>query len=144
MKPTNFSPPNWQCCQIIFVLTSDDAIENGIIAERNVYPLISFVLLAWMNDKIHRWICPNPKADIKENRMMMLIGWLYDKGVVFNGRCFSTTIAELLLQKNALSKIKSVKTIKNNFSLSMPNGIQVEAQIIFSVIFERIPKKYPI
>ena len=146
MKPTSFNTtPQRHYCQILLVLTSDEAIENGIIAERKVYQLMSFILLCWMNDKIRSWIWPNEKADIKEKRMMVLIGWLYYKGVVFDGRCFSTTIAKLLLEKNVLTSIKSVKSIKNYFSYSskIPNKVQEESQCIYSLIFERVPKKGP-
>lgn len=143
MKPTSFqTTPHQHYYKILLVLTSDEAIEKGIIAERKVYQLMSFILLCWMNDKIRSWIWPNPKGDIKEKQMMILIGWLYDKGVVFDGRCFSTTIANLLLQKNVLTSVKSVKSIKNYFSDSskISNKIQEEAQSIYSLIFERVPK----
>ena len=146
MKPTSFNTtPQRHYCQIILVLSSDEAIENRIIAERKVYLLMSFILLCWMNDWIRGWIWPNEKAGIKENRLIMLIGWLYDKGVVFDGSCFSTTIAKLLLEKNTLTSIKSVKSIKNYFSYSskIPNIVQEEAQCIYSLIFERVPKKGP-
>ena len=146
MKPTSFNTtPQRHYCQILLVLTSDEAIENGIIAERKVYQLMSFILLCWMNDKIRSWIWPNEKADIKEKRMMVLIGWLYDKGLVFDGGCYSTTIAKLLLEKNVLTSIKSVKSIKNYFSYSskIPNKVQEESQCIYSLIFERVPKKGP-
>ena len=143
MKPQSSTPnPHQHYSKILLVLTSDEAIEKGIIAERKVYQLMSFILLCWMNDKIRSWIWPNPKGDIKEKQMMILIGWLYDKGVVFDGRCFSTTIANLLLQKNVLTSVKSVKSIKNYFSDSskISNKIQEEAQSIYSLIFERVPK----
>ena len=73
--------------------------------------------------------------------MMMLIGWLYNKGVVFDGSCFCTTIADLLLRSNLLVKIKTVKSVKTYFGLAMPNEIQKEAYSIFSDLFEKVHKK---
>ena len=143
MKPTSLNTtPQRHYCQILLVLTSDEAIENGIIAERKVYQLMSFILLCWMNDWIRSWIWPNEKADIREKQMIILIGWLFDKGLVFEGGCYSTTIAKLLLQKNVLTSSKSFKTVKNNFSSldEMSPNVQREAQSIYSLVFERVPK----
>ena len=143
MKPTSFiTTPHQHYCKILLVLTSDEAIEKGIIAERKVYQLMSFILLCWMNDWIRGWIWPNEKADIKEKQIIILIGWLYDKGVVFEGSCYSTTIAKLLLEKNVLTSSKSFKTVKNNFSSldEMSPNVQREAQSIYSLVFERVPK----
>ncbi|MBR4517185.1 MAG: hypothetical protein IKO60_07305, partial [Bacteroidaceae bacterium] len=117
MKPTSFqTTPHQHYSKILLVLTSDEAIEKGIIAERKVYQLMSFILLCWMNDWIRSWIWPNPKGDIGEKQMLILIGWLYDKGLVFEGGCYGTTIAKLLIEKNVLTSVKSVKSIKNYFS----------------------------
>ena len=146
MKPKNFTTnPHQHYCKILLVPTSDEAIEKGIIAERKVYQLMSFILLCWMNDKIRDWIWPNDKTDIKEKQMIMLIGWLYDKGLVFDGGCYSTTIAKLLLEKNVLTSINTVKSIKNYFSYSskIPNKVQEESQCIYSLIFKRVPKNGP-
>jgi hypothetical protein len=143
MKPTSLKTnPHQHYSKILLVLTSDEAIEKGIIAERKVYQLMSFILLCWMNDRIRSWIWPNPKGDIKEKQLMILIGWLYDKGLVFEGGCYCTTIAKLLLEKNVLTSSKSFKTVKNNFcSLDeMSPKVQAEAQCIYSLIFERVPK----
>ena len=143
MKPQSSTPnPHQHYSKILLVLTSDEAIEKGIIAERKVYQLMSFILLCWMNDWIRSWIWPNPKGDIGEKQMLILIGWLYDKGLVFEGGCYGTTIANLLLEKNVLTSSKSFKTVKNNFcSLDeMSPKVQAEAQCIYSLIFERVPK----
>ena len=143
MKPTSFqTTPHQHYSKILLVLTSDEAIEKGIIAERKVYQLMSFILLCWMNDRIRSWIWPNPKGDIKEKQLMILIGWLYDKGLVFEGGCFDTTIANRLLEKNVLTSVKSVKSIKNYFSslTKMSPIVQREAQSIYALVFERVPK----
>ena len=143
MKPTSFqTKPHQHYYKILLVLTSDEAIEKGIIAERKVYQLMSFILLCWMNDRIRSWIWPNPKGDIKEKQLMILIGWLYDKGLVFEGGCYGTTIANLLLEKNVLTSSKSFKTVLNNFSSldEMSPKVQAEAQCIYSLVFERFPK----
>ena len=143
MKPTSFKTnPHQHYCKILLVLTSDEAIEKGIIAERKVYQLMSFILLCWMNDRIRSWIWPNPKGDIKEKQLMILIGWLYDKGLVFEGGCYCTTIANLLLQTKVLTSVKSVKSIKNYFSslTKMSPIVQKETQSIYALIFERVPK----
>ena len=143
MKPTSLKTnPHQHYCKILLVLTSDEAIEKGIIAERKVYQLMSFILLCWMNDRIRSWIWPNPKGDIKEKQLMILIGWLYDKGLVFEGGCYCTTIANLLLQTKVLTSVKSVKSIKNYFSslTKMSPIVQKETQSIYALIFERVPK----
>ena len=143
MKPTSFQTnPHQHYYKILLVLTSDEAIEKGIIAERKVYQLMSFILLCWMNDRIRSWIWPNPKGDIKEKQLMILIGWLYDKGLVFEGGCYCTTIANLLLQTKVLTSVKSVKSIKNYFSslTKMSPIVQKETQSIYALIFERVPK----
>ena len=143
MKPTSFqTTPHQHYCKILLVLASDEAIEKGIIAERKVYQLMSFILLCWMNDRIRSWIWPNPKGDIKEKQLMILIGWLYDKGLVFEGGCYCTTIANLLLQTKVLTSVKSVKSIKNYFSslTKMSPIVQKETQSIYALIFERVPK----
>ena len=143
MKPTSFqTTPHQHYSKILLVLTSDEAIEKGIIAERKVYQLMSFILLCWMNDRIRSWIWPNPKGDIGEKQMLILIGWLYDKGLVFEGGCYGTTIAKLLIEKNVLTSSKSFKTVLNNFSSldEMSPKVQAEAQCIYSLVFERFPK----
>ena len=143
MKPTSLKTnPHQHYCKILLVLTSDEAIEKGIIAERKVYQLMSFILLCWMNDRIRSWIWPNPKGDIKEKQLMILIGWLYDKGLVFEGGCYCTTIANLLLQTKVLTSVKSIKSIKNYFSslTKMSPIVQKETQSIYALIFERVPK----
>ena len=143
MKPTSFqTTPHQHYSKILLVLTSDEAIEKGIIAERKVYQLMSFILLCWMNDWTRSWIWPNPKGDIGEKQMLILIGWLYDKGLVFEGGCYGTTIANLLLEKNVLTSSKSFKTVLNNFSSldEMSPKVQAEAQCIYSLVFERFPK----
>ena len=143
MKPTSLKTnPHQHYCKILLVLTSDEAIEKGIIAQRKVYQLMSFILLCWMNDWIRSWIWPNPKGDIGEKQMLILIGWLYDKGLVFEGGCYGTTIAKLLIEKNVLTSDKSVKSIKNYFSslTKMSPKVQAEAQSIYALVFERVPK----
>ena len=143
MKPTSFqTTPHQHYSKILLVLTSDEAVEKGIIAERKVYQLMSFILLCWMNDWIRSWIWPNPKGDIGEKQMLILIGWLYDKGLVFEGGCYGTTIAKLLIEKNVLTSVKSVKSIKNYFSslTKMSPIVQREAQSIYALVFERVPK----
>lgn len=143
MKPTSFqTTPHQHYSKILLVLTSDEAIEKGIIAQRKVYQLMSFILLCWMNDWIRSWIWPNPKGDIGEKQMLILIGWLYDKGLVFEGGCYGTTIAKLLIEKNVLTSVKSVKSIKNYFSslTKMSPIVQREAQSIYALVFERVPK----
>jgi len=143
MKPTSFqTTPHQHYSKILLVLTSDEAIEKGIIAERKVYQLMSFILLCWMNDWIRSWIWPNPKGDIGEKQMLILIGWLYDKGLVFEGGCYGTTIAKLLIEKNVLTSSKSFKTVLNNFSSlsEMSLNVQRETQSIYSLVFERFPK----
>ena len=143
MKPTSLkTTPHQHYSKILLVLTSDEAVEKGIIAERKVYQLMSFILLCWMNDWIRSWIWPNPKGDIGEKQMLILIGWLYDKGLVFEGGCYGTTIAKLLIEKNVLTSSKSFKTVLNNFSSlsEMSPKVQAEAQCIYSLVFERFPK----
>ena len=143
MKPTSLKTnPHQHYSKILLVLTSDEAIEKGIIAERKVYQLMSFILLCWMNDWIRSWIWPNPKGDIGEKQMLILIGWLYDKGLVFEGGCYGTTIAKLLIEKNVLTSSKSCKTVLNNFSSlsEMSLNVQRETQSIYSLVFERFPK----
>ncbi len=143
MKPTSLkTTPHQHYSKILLVLTSDEAIEKGIIAERKVYQLMSFILLCWMNDWIRSWIWPNPKGDIGEKQMLILIGWLYDKGLVFEGGCYGTTIAKLLIEKNVLTSSKSFKTVLNNFSSlsEMSLNVQRETQSIYSLVFERFPK----
>ena len=143
MKPTSFqTTPHQHYSKILLVLTSDEAIEKGIIAERKVYQLMSFILLCWMNDWIRSWIWPNPKGDIGEKQMLILIGWLYDKGLVFEGGCYGTTIAKLLIEKNVLTSSKSFKTVLNNFSSlsEMSLNVQRETQSIYALVFERVPK----
>ena len=74
--------------------------------------------------------------------MLILIGWLYDKGLVFEGGCYGTTIAKLLIEKNVLTSSKSFKTVLNNFSSlsELFLNVQRETQSIYSLVFERFPK----
>ena len=74
--------------------------------------------------------------------MLILIGWLYDKGLVFEGGCYGTTIAKLLIEKNVLTSSKSFKTVLNNFSSlsEMSLNVQRETQSIYALVFERVPK----
>ena len=129
MKPTNFNKARWHYCQIVTALVCDDAINAGIIAEHHVTPLLFFFILAWKNDRIHRWLAPKEPEEIKENNLMMLINYMYEKGNVFE--CNRSTIANLLIRMDVLNDISKYKTIMNNFSKTMPKVIQREAHSIF-------------
>ena len=141
MKPTNFNKARRHYCQIVTALACDDAINAGIIAEPHVTPLLFFFIMAWKNDRIRRWLAPKDPEEIKENNLMMLINYLYEKGNVFEYDCHKKDIAMLLLKLDVLIDVKSYKTIKNNFARDLPKIILMEAHNIFFDISKKGPEK---
>ncbi len=131
MEPTNFNNARWHYCQIFTVLTSDDAIKGGVIAESKTTPLLFFFMKVWENDRIRRWLAPKEPEGIKEKNLVTLIGWLYDKGTVFCGSCYGTTIVNLLLQMNVLSRVTNIRTLKNYLGMEIPKAVRKEADNIF-------------
>lgn len=117
------------------------ACDRSITAENNETRLLFFFMRAWENDRIRQWLCPDEKEDIKEKRLMMLIGWLYNKGVVFDGRCYRTNIATCLIKAGALHGVTNYRTNKNYMCMKMPKDVQKESHKIFSDIFEFVTKK---
>ena len=115
--------------------------NSSITAECNETPVLFFFGRAWENDRIRQWLCPEEKDDIKEKRMMMLIGWLYNKGVVFDGRCYRTNIAICLINAGVLRGVTNYRTNKNYMCMKMPKDVQKESHKIFSDIFEFVTKK---
>ena len=70
MKPKNLLFTRRHYCMIIVEL----ACNRSITAEYNETRVLFFFGRAWENDRIRQWLCPEEKDDIKEKRMMMLIG----------------------------------------------------------------------
>ena len=117
------------------------ACDRSITTENNETRLLFFFMRAWENDRIRQWLCPDEKEDIKEKRLMMLIGWLYNKGVVFDGRCYRTNIATCLIKAGALHGVTNYRTNKNYMCMKMPKDVQKESHKILSDIFEFVTKK---
>ena len=126
---------------IFTALTCDDAIEAGIIDEHNVTPLLFFFIRAWENDRIRQWLVSIDIEKLKENNLIKLINYLYEKGNVFEYDCHKKDIAMLLLKMDLLIDIKSYKTIKNNFARDLPKSVLMEAHKIFLDIFKKGPEK---
>ena len=126
---------------IFTALTCDDAIEAGIIDKQNVTPLLFFFIRAWENDRIRQWLVSIDIEKLKENNLIKLINYLYEKGNVFEYDCHKKDIAMLLLKMDLLIDIKSYKTIKNNFARDLPKSVLMEAHKIFLDIFKKGPEK---
>ena len=141
MKPTNLLLTRRHYCMIFTALTCDDAIEAGIIDEHNVTPLPFFFIRAWENDRIRQWLVSIDTEKLKENNLIKLINYLYEKGNVFDYDCHKKDIAMLLLKMDLLIDIKSYKTIKNNFARDLPKSVLMEAHKIFLDIFKKGPEK---
>lgn len=137
MKPKNLLFTRRHYCMIIVEL----ACNRSITAEYNETRVLFFFGRAWENDRIRQWLCPEEKDDIKEKRMMMLIGWLYNKGVVFDGHCYRTNIAICLIKAGVLCGVTNYRTNKNYMCMKMPKDVQKESNKIFSDIFEFVTKK---
>ena len=136
MKPTSFNTtPQRHYCLIVVSLACDDAIEAGIIAKDNVTPLLFFFIKAWKNEQIHRWLTAKHSTILRENRVLTLMNFLYEKGSVFEYDCKRSTIAHLLLESGGLCTISSYKTIMNNFSMDMPPMVASQAESIYTDTF---------
>ena len=136
MKPTSFNTtPQRHYCLIVTVLACDKAIDAGIIAKRNVTPLLYFFIKAWKNEQIHRWLTNRNTSMLRESRLIGLIRFLYEKGSVFEYDCKRSTIANLLLEMDAFSTISSYKTVMNYFSRNMPAMVASQAERIFTDTF---------
>ena len=136
MKPTSFpTTPQRHYCLIVVSLACDDAIEAGIISKDNVTPLLYFFIKAWKNELIHRWLTAKHSTNLRENRVLTLMNFLYEKGSVFEYDCKRSTIAHLLLETGDLNTIRSYKTIMNNFSMDMPPMVASQAERIFTEAF---------
>ena len=136
MKPTSFqTTPQRHYCLIATALACDQAIEAGIIAENKVTPLLYFFIKAWKNEPMHRWLTAKESTILRENRLMSLINFLYEKGSVFEYDCRRSTIANLLLQMDTLYSISTYKTVMNSFCLDMPALIASQAESIFADTF---------
>lgn len=145
MKPNNFKQSSYaaRCSyyRILSALVSEESIQNGIIARHSVAPLLFFFFEAWENELIRRWLVPNDPNIIKEKRLMMLVGLLFDKGTVFGGRCYKRTIANQLDHAGVLDGITRPNTIIIYLGIDLPPMLNAEANSIFSDIFEKFYKK---
>ena len=107
----------------------------GIIAENKVTPLLYFFIKAWKNEQIHRWLTANHSTILRENRVLTLMNFLYEKGSVFEYDCKRSTIAHLLLETGDLCTISSYKTVMNNFSMDISPMVASQAESIFTDTF---------
>ena len=117
------------------------ACNRSITAEYNETRVLFFFGRAWENDRIRQWLVSKDIEKLKENNLIQLINYLYEKGNVFDYDCHKKDIAMLLLKMDLLIDIKSYKTIKNNFAKDLPKGVQMEAHKIFLDIFKKSPEK---
>ena len=120
---------------MVTALACDEAIEAGIIAENKVTPLLFFFIKAWKNEQIHRWLTNKHSTILRENRVLTLMNFLYEKGSVFEYDCKRSTLAHLLIETGGLSTIRSFKTIMNNFSIDIPPMVASQAERIFTDTF---------
>lgn len=136
MKPTSFqTTPQRHYCLIVTALACDQAIQAGIIAENKVTPLLYFFIKAWKNEQIHRWLTAKHSTILRENRVLTLLNFLYEKGSVFEYDCKRSTIANLLLETGDLHTISSYKTVMNNFCMDIPPLEASQAERIFAETF---------
>ena len=136
MKPTSFqTTPQRHYCLIVTALACDQAIQAGIITENKVTPLLYFFIKAWKNEQIHRWLTAKHSTILRENRVLTLMNFLYEKGSVFEYDCKRSTIANLLLEMDAFSTISSYKTVMNYFNRNMPAMVATQAERIFAETF---------
>ena len=105
------------------------ACNRSITTEYNETRLLFFFGRAWENGRIRQWLVSKDTEKLKENNLIKLINYLYEKGNVFE--CNRSTIANLLIRMDVLNDISKYKTIMNNFSKTMPKVIQREAHSIF-------------
>ena len=117
------------------------ACNRSITAECNETPVLFFFMRAWENNRIHQWLVSKDTEKLKENNLIKLINYLYEKGNVFEYDCHKKDIAMLLLKMDLLSDIKSYKTIKNNFARDLPKGVLMEAHKIYLDISKKGPEK---
>ena len=136
MKPTSFqTTPQRHYCLIVTALACDQAIQAGIITENKVTPLLYFFIKAWKNEQIHRWLTAKHSTILRENRVLTLMNFLYEKGSVFEYDCKRSTIAKLLLETGDLCTISSYKTVMNYFNRNMPAMVASQAERIFAETF---------
>ena len=136
MKPTSLKTnPQRHYCLIVTALACDQAIQAGIITENKVTPLLFFFIKAWKNEQIHRWLTAKHSTILRENRVLTLMNFLYEKGSVFEYDCKRSTIAHLLLETGDLCTISSYKTVMNNFSMDISPMVASQAESIFTDTF---------
>ena len=136
MKPTSFKTTTQRhYCLIVTALACDQAIQAGIITEQKVTPLLFFFIKAWKNEQIHRWLTAKHSTILRENRVLTLMNFLYEKGSVFEYDCKRSTIAHLLLETGDLCTISSYKTVMNNFSMDISPMVASQAESIFTDTF---------
>ena len=136
MKPTSLKTnPQRHYCLIVTALACDQAIQAGIITENKVTPLLFFFIKAWKNEQIHRWLTAKHSTILRENRVLTLMNFLYEKGSVFEYDCKRSTIAHLLLETGDLCTISSYKTVMNNFSMDISPMVASQAESIFTETF---------
>lgn len=116
---------------IITTLACGDAIQEGIVNKRNVTPLLFFFGKAWMNIKIQKWVLPEGSETLKEKRLLALVGFLLDKGIVFDGGCYKVTIARLLMKVKVLDGISNQMTIVNYLKSKLPREVRANAEQIY-------------
>ena len=128
MEPYNFNKARRRYFVIIATLACDDAIQEGIINKRNATPLLFFFGKAWMNEKIRKWLSPEGSVELKEKRLLALVGFLLDKGIVFDGRCYKMTIARMLMKTKALDGIRNCMTVVNYLNPKLPREVRANAE----------------
>ena len=131
MEPNNFIKARCHYFMIITTLACDDAIQEGIVNKRNVTPLLFFFGKAWMNIKIQKWVLPEGSETLKEKRLLALVGFLLDKGIVFDGACYKMTIARMLMKTNTLDGIGNQMTIVNYLKPKLPPEVRANAELLY-------------
>ena len=116
---------------IITALACDDAIQEGVVNKRNVTPLLFFFGKAWMNIKIQKWVFPEGSETLKEKRLLALVGFLLDKGIVFDGACYKMTIARMLMKTKTLEGISNQMTIVNYLKPKLPPEVRANAELLY-------------
>ena len=117
------------------------ACDRSITTENNETRLLFFFMRAWENDRIRQWLVSKDTEKLKENNLIKLINYLYEKSHIFDYDCHKKDIAMLLLKMDVLIDVKSYKTIKNNFARDLPKIILMEAHNIFLNISKKGPEK---
>ncbi len=100
-------------------LTSDEALEAGIVTEKNITPILYFWILVWEDERLQKWLLSNKKRHLNEGNWLCIVRWLKDEHYLNAQK--NSKIADLLMQEGRLRFYTTSRSIQTVMSRPINN-----------------------